>query len=77
MRATVSRPLSATYSPPRTPRQSSAGGLQLGARVHHEKFGEGVILDCEGEGRHARVQVNFATEGNKWLVMEYANLQVL
>ncbi|MEJ2141496.1 MAG: DNA helicase II [Gammaproteobacteria bacterium] len=51
-------------------------GLQLGQRVYHEKFGEGVVMNYEGDGRHARVQVNFMDTGSKWLVMEYANLMV-
>ena len=53
-----------------------AAPVQLGQRVCHEKFGEGVVLNYEGEGRHARVQVNFDDAGSKWLVMEYANLIV-
>ncbi len=48
--------------------------LKLGQRVFHQKFGEGVILNYEGQGSGARVQVNF-DEGSKWLVMAYANLQ--
>ncbi|MDH5394670.1 MAG: DNA helicase II [Gammaproteobacteria bacterium] len=53
-----------------------ASPVQLGQRVYHEKFGEGVVLNYEGEGRHARIQVNFDQLGSKWLVMEYANLIV-
>ncbi|MBA3581340.1 MAG: DNA helicase II [Gammaproteobacteria bacterium] len=53
------------------------GGLRMGQRVAHEKFGAGVILDCEGQGQHTRVQVNFESAGSKWLVLAYANLQVL
>ena len=34
-------------------------GLRLGQRVRHSKFGDGVILNCEGQGAHARVEVNF------------------
>ncbi len=49
--------------------------VKLGQRVMHAKFGEGIVLNYEGQGRHARVQVNFEMEGSKWLVMEYANLQ--
>jgi len=48
--------------------------LQLGQAVMHDKFGEGVVMNYEGEGRHARVQVNFSHAGSKWLVLEYANL---
>jgi len=51
--------------------------LQLGQRVNHPKFGEGVILSYEGSGSSARVQVNFDYEGSKWLVLAYANLQML
>lgn len=51
-----------------------AAPVQLGQRVCHAKFGEGVVLNYEGEGRHARVQINFDDMGSKWLVMEYANL---
>jgi len=52
-------------------------GLQLGQRVAHPKFGEGVILNYEGQGNAARVQVNFDFEGSKWLVLAYANLQMM
>jgi len=50
-------------------------GLGLGQRVHHGTFGEGVVLNYEGQGAHARVQVNFESAGTKWLVVAYANLQ--
>ena len=55
----------------------SADILRLGQRVKHGKFGEGVVLNCEGSGAHARVQVNFESEGTKWLVMSYANLELM
>ncbi len=55
----------------------SAAALRLGQRVKHGKFGEGVVLNCEGSGAHARVQVNFESEGTKWLVMSYANLELM
>ncbi len=52
-----------------------APGLKLGARVRHAKFGPGVILNIEGQGPHARVQVNFEAAGSKWLMLQYANLE--
>jgi DNA helicase-2/ATP-dependent DNA helicase PcrA len=52
-------------------------GLRLGQRVRHGKFGEGVILNCEGQGAHARVEVNFENAGTKWLVLSYANLDLM
>jgi DNA helicase-2/ATP-dependent DNA helicase PcrA len=51
-----------------------APGIRLGARVRHAKFGAGVVLNIEGQGPHARVQVNFEGEGAKWLMLQYANL---
>ncbi len=51
--------------------------VRLGQRVRHGKFGEGVVLNCEGAGAHARVQVNFESCGAKWLVMSYANLELM
>ena len=45
--------------------------------MQHPKFGMGVVTDYEGNGAHARVQVNFDDEGSKWLVLAYANLQVV
>ncbi|MCH8070575.1 MAG: DNA helicase II [Proteobacteria bacterium] len=52
-------------------------GVRLGQRVRHGKFGDGVILNCEGQGAHARVEVNFETAGTKWLVLGYANLDLM
>ena len=51
--------------------------ISLGQRVTHGKFGEGVVLNYEGQGSNARVQVNFDAAGSKWLVLSYAKLEVL
>ncbi len=48
--------------------------LKLGQHVRHACFGDGVVIDAEGSGAHARVQVNFENAGAKWLVVAYANL---
>ena len=50
-------------------------GISLGQKVRHKKFGEGIVLNYEGSGESARVQVNFEDSGTKWLVMSYANLE--
>ena len=51
------------------------GDFSLGQRVVHKRFGEGVVLNLEGSGSHARVQVHFEEAGAKWLVLAYAQLQ--
>ncbi|MHB8477563.1 MAG: DNA helicase II [Steroidobacteraceae bacterium] len=51
-----------------------AANMRMGSRVRHAKFGDGVVLNFEGNGPHARVQVNFERQGTKWLMLSYANL---
>ena len=51
--------------------------FSLGQRVHHSLFGEGTILNFEGAGAQARVQVNFENEGSKWLMLAYAKLEAV
>ena len=51
--------------------------FSLGQRVQHALFGEGTILNFEGSGAQARVQVNFESEGSKWLMLSYAKLDAL
>ena len=51
--------------------------LRVGQAVQHAKFGTGVVLAAEGSGAQARVQVNFDGIGSKWLVLAYANLELI
>jgi DNA helicase-2/ATP-dependent DNA helicase PcrA len=57
--------------------EAATPGIRLGARVRHGRFGDGVILSLEGNGPQARVQVNFEQQGSKWLMLAYANLEVM
>jgi DNA helicase-2/ATP-dependent DNA helicase PcrA len=50
-------------------------GFRIGQNVTHAKFGAGVIVDSEGDGGDARVQVNFGKQGVKWLAVAVAKLQ--
>jgi DNA helicase-2/ATP-dependent DNA helicase PcrA len=52
----------------------SSGTWRIGQNVLHAKFGAGVIINYEGSGSEARVQVNFDHAGIKWLLLEYAKL---
>ena len=52
-------------------------GIALGQKVQHPKFGQGIVLNYEGAGESARVQVNFESAGTKWLVLSFANLEVI
>jgi DNA helicase-2/ATP-dependent DNA helicase PcrA len=78
------QPINMNFAEPvEAPRASSFGGglspaadhgWRVGQNVAHAKFGVGVIVNCEGRGHDARVQVNFRDGGMKWLALEYAKL---
>ena len=63
---------------PRPARSSKAKtpghGFRIGQSVLHPKFGQGVIVNAEGSGSDARLQINFGKQGMKWLALEYAKL---
>ncbi len=56
--------------------KGAAPGLpfRIGQNVVHPKFGQGVIVNAEGSGADARLQINFGREGMKWLQLGYAKL---
>ncbi len=59
----------------RSAKPRDVGGFRIGQNVVHAKFGSGVIIDAEGQGGDARVQVNFGAQGVKWLAVSVAKLQ--
>ena len=63
----------------REPARTGAGskpyhGFRIGQSVQHPKFGQGVVVNAEGSGADARLQINFGRQGMKWLALEYAKL---
>jgi DNA helicase-2/ATP-dependent DNA helicase PcrA len=66
---------SVSYASYRAEPAGTDSGFMLGQRVLHGKFGEGIVLNYEGQGQNARIQINFDTVGSKWLVIGYANLE--
>jgi DNA helicase II / ATP-dependent DNA helicase PcrA len=78
LKSKTSRPITsttATYVQPISMDIAETLGFRLGQRVKHAKFGEGLILNYEGQGEQARVQVKFNKAGVKWLVATYAKLE--
>ena len=51
--------------------EQSDTGLRMGQRVNHHQFGEGTVLQYEGRGEHARIQVRFENVGTKWLIASF------
>lgn len=69
LKTKVSRPQVTPLSVSMT--QKSVGGLSMGQRVMHHVFGDGIIVQCEGYGEHARIQVRFESAGTKWLIASF------
>ena len=57
--------------------QGQATGFSLGQQIMHNVYGEGVILNFEGNGPRARVHVSFEEVGTKILILASANLSAV
>lgn len=53
--------------------EQETNGLRVGQQVTHRQFGTGIVLQCEGRGEHARVQVRFKDVGTKWLIASFVS----
>ncbi|MGE3920655.1 MAG: DNA helicase II [Gammaproteobacteria bacterium] len=71
IKAKIIRPMSHSSVMNHRNQMLNQSGFNIGAKVHHKKFGEGIVLACEGMGDNARVQVKFPYEGTKWLLGSY------
>jgi DNA helicase-2/ATP-dependent DNA helicase PcrA len=76
LQSTVSRPTSYARGALNSD-QGDDTGFALGQSVNHQVYGEGVILNFEGNGPRARVHVSFADAGTKILILASANLVAL
>jgi DNA helicase-2/ATP-dependent DNA helicase PcrA len=61
-------------APVTSTRVQPSHGFRVGQSVRHAKFGDGVVVNLEGSGDDARVQVNFGVHGVKWLLIAVAKL---
>ena len=57
--------------------RAEQAGFKIGQAVFHTKFGEGAVLNLEGNGADARALVNFKRHGQKWLALAVAKLQAI
>ena len=74
-KAQFSRPVMQAPASVSQDRAREETGLFVGQRVNHARFGDGIVLNLEGQGAQSRVQVNFEDAGSKWLIAGMANLQ--
>ena len=83
-RVQVSRPVygrpptsSAQAGARRSLRRRLAGQLRLGPARAARQVRRRRRAQRRGQGAHARVQVNFERQGTKWLMVAYANLELV
>ena len=57
------------------PASSGAFNLKKGQRVRHSKYGEGTVLQREGDGEAAKLTILFNSHGVKKLMEKFANLK--
>ena len=57
--------------------QSDLSKLQTGQNVKHAKFGNGKILQIEGEGSNKKATVFFSGIGQKQLLLKFAKLEII
>ena len=50
---------------------------QVGVRIFHKKFGEGIITKTEPEGEDLKVDINFDKVGHKRLMAKFAKLEII
>ncbi len=73
----VSEPAATQNIRVNTSTPKSNNPFAIGSWVSHAKFGEGMVLNQEGQGESLRIQIQFKQAGCKWLVLSYANLKPL
>lgn len=76
-RVNISRPVFEAPSAARISAMVEETPYRIGQRVSHGKFGEGMILGCEGQGDNLRLSINFEEVGTKILMASMAKLDVL
>lgn len=64
-------------SVPHSTPKANTEGYCLGQRVLHPKFGEGTVIDHEGNGERARIHIHFDKFGSKWLALSFAKLETV
>lgn len=73
-RTKVSRPQTTSrsaYQVDYSYQPEAQGKFRSGQEVHHRIFGEGIILECEGDGDDMKVKVRFKNVGTKILMASY------
>ena len=63
--------------PPRVEEIDESLPFQVGARLRHARWGEGLLVGIQREGEDVIATVHFASVGRKRLSLQYAHLEEL
>ena len=58
-------------------REQVIRNLAKDAKVYHEKFGKGLVLDVEGSAPNVKATIQFEAFGKKQLLLKYTNLKII
>ena len=63
--------------PSRPAASPSAGALQVGHVIEHERFGVGEVIDVVGVGDNCKATVKFRNAGEKQLLLKFARFKIV
>ena len=66
-----------SISPSRPAASPSAGALQVGHVIEHERFGVGEVIDVVGVGDNCKATVRFRNAGEKQLLLKFARFKIV
>jgi DNA helicase-2/ATP-dependent DNA helicase PcrA len=75
--AAIAQPQTVTHVPTENFVASDTSGLEAGQRVEHQKFGFGTVAKVEGSAHNPIANINFDTNGEKKIMLNYAKLRIL
>lgn len=55
----------------------SITGLDVGARIRHDRFGSGIVTEISGEGDNRKIGVEFEQVGKKQLLLKFAKFTII
>ena len=64
-----------TAAPVSSAAEQDFSDFQIGMRVRHGRFGEGVILSFDGDGNNRKALIEFDNSGQKQLFLKFARLE--
>lgn len=59
------------------PLPASAGGIAVGSRIRHQRFGVGTVREIQGTGLDTKATVEFENLGTKQLLLRFAKFDLL